>query len=298
MRQRRARWTTRLQTAPVCGRQVSTRRVSRLAAKQGGRITTAQLRRCGLSKSRVVRWERNGRLHRVRDGLYAVGHMGETEVTPFHEALLLAGPGAALSHITAAWWRGLLRFASRTIHVSAPGARRSRPGLFIHHPGTVEREWHRDLPVTPVAQTLLDASSLVSFAGLRRALAITDRERPHDSLSDLRSCRNPGAKGLACFARRLRVHMPELARTQKPARGPILVLLRAARHRTSDPELRGRGLRGRCGLATPEARSGTGRPRGARQTGRGGRGPPSRSENPGRRIRGHPLRLRADRSPS
>jgi hypothetical protein len=201
----------------------SAKRAADLAAKQGGRITTAQLRRCGLSRSRIVRWERNGRLYRVADGVYAVGHAGRNEMTPLHEALLIAGPGAVLSHVTAAWWWGLLRFGGSVIHVSAPGARRSRPGINIHHPAAVERAWRRGLPVSPVANALLDAASLISFAGLRRALAVADSQRLL-SPTEMTALGRSGRRGSSAVRDAVRVHMPELAHTRSPLEDRFLLL--------------------------------------------------------------------------
>jgi hypothetical protein len=200
---------------------MSASRASRLAAKQGGRITTAQLRQAGLSKSAVVRWERNGRIIRVANGVYALGHAGRTEETALHEALLIAGPGAALSHVTGAWWRGLLRFAGSVIHVSSPGARRSRPGIQIHHPLEIKREWHQGLPVTPVDQILLDIAPLVSLPGLRRALAIADRNSLM-SLKEIETLSASGRRGSADVRRAFRVHMPQLADTRSPLEDQFL----------------------------------------------------------------------------
>ncbi len=104
-----------------------------LAGRQGGRVTRAQLLRCGLSEDQVGRLLRSGWLFWICDGVYALGHRAETLETPLIEALLRAGSGAALSHVTAAWWWGLLRFPGKLIHVSAPGRRRSGNGVQIHH---------------------------------------------------------------------------------------------------------------------------------------------------------------------
>lgn len=202
--------------------QMATRRVAGLASKQGGRITRAQLLRCGLSGAQVGRWLRGGRLHRVGCGVYALGHWASFEASALHEAVLGAGPGAALSHMTAAWWRGLLRYAPRRIHVSAPGRRRSTASVVIHHPAAVEREWHRGVPVTPVGQTLLDIAPLTSFAGLRRALAQADHEGLilHEGLVALS---RSGRRGSRPLRKALAVHMPELALTASPLEDRFLL---------------------------------------------------------------------------
>lgn len=184
-------------------------------------MTTAQLVACGVSRTTIRRWVGASRLHRVSDGLYAVGHAGTTAETPLIEALLTAGPGAALSHITAAWWRGLIRFPGRVIHVSAPGRRRSRPGIQVHHPIEIKREWHNGLPIVPVPQILLDIAPMISFPGLRRALAVADREGLM-SLKELEALGDSGRRGSAAVREAYRVHMPQLARTRSPLEDKFL----------------------------------------------------------------------------
>ncbi len=151
----------------------------------------------------------------MAEGLYALGHSGRTEETALHEALLIGGPGAALTHMTGAWWRGLIRFAGSVVHVSAPGARRSRPSIQIHHPQRVVREWHLGLPVAPVAQLLLEIAPMISFAGLRRAVALADGEGLM-SLKEMEALASSGRRGCATVREAIRVHMPQLARTRSP----------------------------------------------------------------------------------
>jgi very-short-patch-repair endonuclease len=83
----------------------------------------------------------------------------------------------------------------------------------MHHPGTVERGWHRGLPVTPVSQTLLDIAPMVLFAGLRRALAVADHEGliSHAELDETAESRRRGARAVR---KAYAVHMPELAKTR------------------------------------------------------------------------------------
>ena len=130
-----------------------------------------------MSSASIARWVARGWLHRVWRGLYAVGHVAPTSDGRLAEAVLRAGAGAVLSHTTAAWWWGLLRFAPRLIHVSAPNCRRSAGPIRIHHPAVIHRKWHRGLPVTSVTQTLVQIAPMVSDAALRRALAQADRAR-------------------------------------------------------------------------------------------------------------------------
>ena len=153
-----------------------------------------------------------GRLHRVHPGVYSVGHRHLEIEGRLAAGLLHAGEGAALSHTTAGWWWGLLAAAPRWIHISADRSIRSFPRLRVHRPGHVDPVRHRGLPVTPVAQTLLDISGMLSFADLRRALAEADHRRILDPVAVRQLC-GRGRAGSSSLRHALRYHNPRLART-------------------------------------------------------------------------------------
>jgi hypothetical protein len=185
-----------------------------LAERQYGVIGAAQLRACGLSRTGIVRWVDAGRLHRRSRGVYALGHRALGVEGELAAALLQAGPGAALSHGTAAWWWGLLRFPDKRIHVSQPGRSESTSRVVIHHPSQVERVWHRGLPVTDVVQTLLDISPTASESAFRRSVAQAD----HLGLCSPDRIREgiPGRRGCRRVRRAVDRHLPELAKTLSP----------------------------------------------------------------------------------
>jgi Transcriptional regulator, AbiEi antitoxin len=80
-------------------------RVLRLAEGQWGVIARWQLEQCGLSTAAIPRWVASGRLHRIYPGVYAVGHRAIPLEGQLLAAVLYAGPGAAVSHASAAhWW--------------------------------------------------------------------------------------------------------------------------------------------------------------------------------------------------
>src|ERR1700729_1399754 len=85
-------------------------RVSGLATRQSNRVTADQLQRLGVSRTSIGRWTRGGYLHPRLPGVYAVGSPARTVESDLWEAVLFAGPGAMLSHGTAAWGRGLIDF--------------------------------------------------------------------------------------------------------------------------------------------------------------------------------------------
>lgn len=133
--------------------------MARIAAGQRGLVTRSQLVAVGLTRSAISRRVARGHLHRLHRTVYAVGH---TALPPFAvelAALLAAGPGALLSHGSAAVVWGLLAAAPGPVHVTCPGShRRTVRGITIHatalEPG--DRRRHHDLAVTAPARTLLD----------------------------------------------------------------------------------------------------------------------------------------------
>jgi hypothetical protein len=144
--------------------------------------------------------------------VYAVGHTAIGTVGRLHAALLYAGPAAALSHQTAAWWWRLINHEPRTIHVSEAGERRDSAGLRVHHPRSVAPVMHNGLPVTPVARTLRDLCWVLPYAQARRALAEADHLGllvPVDIYAEL----GRGRRGAALLRRAMTEHLPELAAT-------------------------------------------------------------------------------------
>jgi very-short-patch-repair endonuclease len=149
--------------------------ISRLAAAQHGVLTTAQLLACGLTRRQILVRVRDGELHRLHRGVYAVGHTALPEFGLEHAAILAAGEGAALSHTSAGWiWRVIDRLAG-PVHVTLRGRLiRSRPGIEIHRGDaltTADIRTREGLPLTSPARTLIDLASQLDRAGWERALS-------------------------------------------------------------------------------------------------------------------------------
>jgi very-short-patch-repair endonuclease len=115
----------------------------------------------------------------VARGVYAVGR---PELTPYGRwmaAVLACGPGAVLSHGTAAALWGILREPSTPIEVAVPAtAGRRCPGVCIHRrerlsPSDVTS--HRGIPVTNVVLTLIDLACSLDRVQLERAINEADR---------------------------------------------------------------------------------------------------------------------------
>jgi very-short-patch-repair endonuclease len=205
-----------------------------VAERQWGVIARWQLERCGISGTTISRWAASGRLHRIYPGVYAVGHKALCTEGELLAAILYAGPGAALSHASAAHWWKLIPYSPKTTHVASPRRRRSVAGVRVHHVSRIDRLMHRGLPVTPVARTLLDFASVAPLDRVRRAVAEADYLRLLD-LDALDETMGAGRAGSARLKRALSLHRPEYARTLGPAEDLLLDLCR--RHRLPFPEV-------------------------------------------------------------
>ena len=82
-------------------------KLARIAVRQHGVVTVAQLRDAGFDKHAVSRRVKAGRLFILHRGIYAVGYPGASEETRWMAAVLACGNGAALSHRSAAALWGL-----------------------------------------------------------------------------------------------------------------------------------------------------------------------------------------------
>lgn len=107
---------------------------ARVAARQHGVITVAQLQEVGLDKSAISRRVKSGRLHRIHQGVYAVGHRGLSLHGRFMAAVLACGEGAVLSHGSAAVLWKLLKPLEGPVHVSTPTTTglKKRSGIHLH----------------------------------------------------------------------------------------------------------------------------------------------------------------------
>lgn len=134
-----------------------------LATRQHGVVALFQLRALGYTVE-AIRWRvTQGRLHRVRPGVYAVGRPNLTRRGQWTAAVLTCGPEAALSHETAAALWGIRDERTREIHVSMPPSVDHRQlGIRSHRRSTMHREdlTRRDnIPVTTPILTLIDLAS-------------------------------------------------------------------------------------------------------------------------------------------
>lgn len=115
-------------------------------------------------------------------------------------AVLAAGPGAVLSHRSAAALWGLRPFGHRRPEVTAVPRRRAGPGVRVHHTRLSEDEVteQEGIPVTTVSRTLLDLAAVLPRRQLERALHEAEVRRLGDMVSlDQLLARHPRRRGTA-----------------------------------------------------------------------------------------------------
>ncbi|MEA2156826.1 MAG: hypothetical protein QOE11_2966 [Solirubrobacteraceae bacterium] len=150
------------------------REIAALAARQHGAVALRQLTDLGLADSTVRTRVARGRLHRVHHGVYAVGHPLLTYAGRCMAAVLACGPGAALSHRSAACHLGLRDDNRRTIDVTSPKRTgRMLDGITAHRGGTLtsgDIAAVDGIPTTTLARTLLDLAEVVPRRQVERAI--------------------------------------------------------------------------------------------------------------------------------
>jgi hypothetical protein len=197
--------------------------VATLAGRQRGRITNAQLHHIGLSDTTIANWRHAGYLHPRQRGVYAVGSAARTTESDLFEAVLYAGPGAMLSHVTAASWLGLIDHASPAIHVSTPRRRTSPRGILVHKRRIgLGRVINDGIPTTTVAQTLLDLAAMGELTLVRRGLARLDYQHRFDPHALLGVCQ-PGHRGSITLRWAIGHYDPRFAFTRSPLEDDWLV---------------------------------------------------------------------------
>ena len=111
----------------------------------------------------------------MHPGVYVVGHAPLTREGRFLAAVLACGPGAVLSHRSAAALRGLRPSSRSAIDVTSPRrAGRKRAGIDVHSGATLAEadvETVDGIPCTSVARTLLDLCEVIDRRGVARACA-------------------------------------------------------------------------------------------------------------------------------
>jgi very-short-patch-repair endonuclease len=182
------------------------RSLVRLAGRQYGHVTFAQLLALGFRLGAIEHMCRIGRLIRVHRGVYAVGHRRLDPPARIAAAVLAGGPSALASHSSAAFLWSMQKRWEAPPDITLPTDRR-RPDIYIHTSRTLTpRDIRRQLGirVTSPARTLLDVAPAMTEAQLARA-AREARLNRYLRLPDLRELltrqpRHPGATRLKALA--------------------------------------------------------------------------------------------------
>lgn len=144
--------------------------IALIAARLGGVIDRAQLSALGLKRGAIDHRILVGRLRPLYEGVYAVGHEAVSPRGRLVAGLLVAGPGAALSHRTAAGLTKLTASMPQFVEITTTKTRpRNRPGLVFHRATTLDVRSKFDLPVTTPIRTLLDLAATRPLPEVERA---------------------------------------------------------------------------------------------------------------------------------
>ena len=130
---------------------------------QSGVVSRQQARDAGWPEATIDERLRSGIWRRLHRGAYATFTGDISRSASLWAAILSVGPGATLSHETAAEIHGLIDKPIRQIHISIPAGRRPAqhrklPGVTIHRSRRLVPEWQPpwQLPRTSVEDTVLD----------------------------------------------------------------------------------------------------------------------------------------------
>jgi hypothetical protein len=130
---------------------------------QSGVVSRQQARDAGWPAGTIDGRLRTGSWQRLHRGAYATFTGDPSREARLWAAVLRAGPGAALSHQTAAEVHGLIDKPVKQIHISVPAERRpvqhrKIPGITIHRSRGLVPEWQPPwrLPRSTVEDTVLD----------------------------------------------------------------------------------------------------------------------------------------------
>jgi len=202
-----------------------------LAEAQHGVLARRQLLEGGMPPTRVRSWIAGGRLVRRHRGVYTMGHALLAREGVWMAAVLACGPGALLSHRSAAALWGLRPPTGGDVDVTVPpggprtpgaGIRPHESGLAVHRFATASDE----IPVTTVAWTLFDLAAMLPGHQLRRAVEQSERLELFD-LARVEAAlavapRRPGSPALRALLADLKDH--GVTRTRSDVEAAMLQL--------------------------------------------------------------------------
>jgi very-short-patch-repair endonuclease len=143
-------------------------------------VTRRQLLELGLHPQAISHRLERGRLHATRwRAVYAVGRPQLTRRGKLMAAVLAGGPGAVLSHRSAAELWGMWESTASGIEISVPAGRRPRcAGITAHRRARLSAQdvtSHAGIPVTIPIQTLIDLATCLSQHEVEEAINGADK---------------------------------------------------------------------------------------------------------------------------
>ncbi len=148
--------------------------VARLAARQQGVLHVKELRACGLTHEAIAVRVRNGRLHPLYRGVYAVGHANIARDGWWLAAVKACGRHAALARHSMAVHLEMIAWEDRYPDVLVLGTSVPvHPGINAHRTSYLPPEHlmiHHGIPGTTAERTLLDLAGVLPAHRLRRAV--------------------------------------------------------------------------------------------------------------------------------
>lgn len=169
-----------------------------------------------------------GVLHLLHRGVYAVGHWAVTREGELLAAVLAGGPGAVLSHASAAELYELPLVKEGLVEVIA-GSKAKRPGIRFHRCQLepLEVTLHKRIPVTTPERTILDLAARLSTDRLERLI----RQAEYDHLATATSpsscfSRHKGARGSKRLRKALNLSTETTGRDRSKLERKFLAFIR------------------------------------------------------------------------
>jgi very-short-patch-repair endonuclease len=185
--------------------------IGALAGRQHGVVSWAQLRELGVPRHAVDARVQAKRLYRLHRGVYAVGHEALTWRSHLIAAVYACGSDALASHRAAGALQGML--TSGRIEVTAPRARKPKPGITLHRTRLIhpeDRTVVAAVPTTSIARTLVDLADVLTEERLAKAVDRAEILRVFDLHALQRvEARLPGRRGRHRLERVLAAYQPE-----------------------------------------------------------------------------------------
>lgn len=218
-------------TTPHIARQIDVT-LARIAARQHGLLRLIQLLAAGLSRQAISRRVRDGRLHRIYQGVYALGHRGLSRHGLWLAGTFAAGEGAALSHLcsTALW--DLRELRTDFVDVVAPKRRRIKGPVRVHtsrtlHPSDITMR--KGIPVTTVARTCVDLTDVLTPHQLANVMHEADyRKLLNRAQLGEAMARATGRRNLQVLDKAIALNASGSAGTKSPHEDAFLSLLQSA----------------------------------------------------------------------